>query len=181
MNEELRVAIGELRQFNSERIWFIPVKLNECEIPDLEIGPNETLRDDIQSVSLYEDWADGIRRILEVIPPGLSDPVIGEEIRRDDFVAYNNRGLNYLNRGEYDRAVELLSTAIQLNPDYVLAHNNLGHVYLRIGEYDRAIASYRRALELRPGDAKTSLYLRNVSHLKEAGLYPEDVGNPRNI
>lgn len=181
MNEEIKVAIEELRQFNPERIWFVPVKLNECEIPDFAIGPNETLRDDIEFVALYENWTDGIRRILEVIPPGLSDSVIGDEIRRDDFVAYNNRGLDYFRRGECDRAIELLSTAIQLKPDYVLAYNNLGHVYQRIGEYDRAIANFTKALELKPGDANTALYLRNVSSLKEAGLYPEDMGNPRSV
>ena len=32
MNEELTVAIEELRQRSGDRIWFIPIQLNECEI-----------------------------------------------------------------------------------------------------------------------------------------------------
>ena len=38
MNEELTVAIEELRQRSDDHIWFIPVQLNECEIPNLDIG-----------------------------------------------------------------------------------------------------------------------------------------------
>ncbi len=34
MNEELTIAIGELRQRSTDRVWFIPVKLNSCEISD---------------------------------------------------------------------------------------------------------------------------------------------------
>ena len=35
MNEELTIAIEELRQRPIDSAWFIPVKLNQCEIPDL--------------------------------------------------------------------------------------------------------------------------------------------------
>ena len=45
MNEELTIAIEELRQRPIDQAWFIPVKLNEREIPDLDIGGGETLRD----------------------------------------------------------------------------------------------------------------------------------------
>ena len=38
MNEELIIAIEELRLRPIDQAWFIPVKLNECEIPDLDIG-----------------------------------------------------------------------------------------------------------------------------------------------
>lgn len=66
MNEELTLAIEELRQRPADRSWFIPVKLSECEIPDRNIGAGEVLRD-TQWVELYEDWGKGIQRILSVI------------------------------------------------------------------------------------------------------------------
>ena len=66
MNEELAIAIEELRQHPHDRIWFIPVKLNDCEIPDRDVGGGETLRD-LHYVNLYEDWDDGIERIRRVI------------------------------------------------------------------------------------------------------------------
>lgn len=68
MNEELTVAIEELRQHSVDRIWFIPVQLNECEIPEFDIGKGETL-EVFQSTKLYENWEDGIQRILNVIQP----------------------------------------------------------------------------------------------------------------
>lgn len=71
MNEELLIAIEELRLRPTDRAWFIPIKLNECEIPNQSIGPNETLRD-LQYVALYEDWESGIQSIVKVIRPEFS-------------------------------------------------------------------------------------------------------------
>lgn len=71
MNEELLTAIEELRLKPTDRSWFIPVKLNECEIPDRSIGPGETLRD-LQYIALYEDWGNGIHGLVEEIRPEFS-------------------------------------------------------------------------------------------------------------
>ena len=69
MNEELTLAIEELRQRPADRAWFIPVKLNACDIPDRNIGAGETLRS-IEWVDLYTDWTAGMEKILSVIVPG---------------------------------------------------------------------------------------------------------------
>jgi hypothetical protein len=69
MNEELTLAIEELRQRPTDRAWFIPVKLNACEIPDRSIGAGETLRS-IQWVDMTADWTAGMEKILSVIVPG---------------------------------------------------------------------------------------------------------------
>lgn len=68
MNEELAIAIDELRQYSSNHTWFIPVLLSECDIPARSIGGGETLLD-LQWVPLYEDWETGINRIVEVLKP----------------------------------------------------------------------------------------------------------------
>jgi HEAT repeat protein len=73
MNEELTLAIDELRQRPINRTWFIPVLLSNCQLPDRSIGGGETLRD-LQAVALYDDWSDGIARILSVIKPEI-EPV----------------------------------------------------------------------------------------------------------
>ena len=73
MNEELTIAIDELHQKPSERIWFIPVKLNRCKIPDRNIGGGETLRD-LHYINLYKDWNVGIQSILKVVQPEPSGP-----------------------------------------------------------------------------------------------------------
>jgi len=66
MNEELVLAIEELRLRPTDMAWFIPVKLNRCEIPDRDIGAGATLQD-LQYVELYQDWDAGIQRIVNVI------------------------------------------------------------------------------------------------------------------
>lgn len=68
MNEELTLAIEELRKYATGREWFIPVLLSECDVPDRSIGAGETLLD-INWVPLYEDWDSGIERILSTIKP----------------------------------------------------------------------------------------------------------------
>jgi hypothetical protein len=70
MNEELNIAIEQLRQRHSSRAWFIPVKLDACEIPDIDIGASQTLRS-LQWIEFGPDWADGMEKILSVITPGL--------------------------------------------------------------------------------------------------------------
>lgn len=70
MNEELTLAIELLRQRPVDHPWFVPILLDDCEVPEREIGAGETLRD-IQYVALFEDWDRGIGRILNVIQPNV--------------------------------------------------------------------------------------------------------------
>lgn len=70
MNEELTLAIEELRKRSSKGRWFIPVILSKnCSIPDRRIGGGETLRD-IQWVDLSHDWHKGIQDIIALIKDG---------------------------------------------------------------------------------------------------------------
>ena len=72
MNEELTVATEVLRQQPFDKAWFIPIKLNECKIPDRDIGGGETF-EDFQWVDLHEDWDIGIQKLLKSISPDTSD------------------------------------------------------------------------------------------------------------
>lgn len=66
MNEELQIAIDELRKMPDDQIWFIPIKLDDCKIPHFDIRQNKTLESK-QFVRLYQDWDLGIKKIVEVI------------------------------------------------------------------------------------------------------------------
>jgi hypothetical protein len=79
MNEELILAIEELRQRSVNKPWFIPIKLNECDVPDQEIGAGKTLRD-LQWVELYADWEAGMQRILGVVQPCLMENALEIEM-----------------------------------------------------------------------------------------------------
>ena len=66
MREELSLAVEKLRERPFDKVWFIPVKLNACEIPDIDLGGGTTLRD-LQYVNLYENWETGIQQIVDVM------------------------------------------------------------------------------------------------------------------
>ena len=65
-------------------------------------------------------------------------------------VAYNNRGIAYGWKGEFDRAIEDFDKAIKLNPEYALAYNNRGVAYSDLDRDEEAIADYNKAIELDP-------------------------------
>jgi tetratricopeptide (TPR) repeat protein len=64
--------------------------------------------------------------------------------------AYVNRGFNYDNKGEHDRAIVDFDEAIRLNPQYALAYNNRGVAYNGKGSYDRALLDLDEAIRLNP-------------------------------
>ena len=74
----------------------------------------------------------------------------GELSDRSLAGAFNNRGIAYKNKGEYDRAIRDYDQAIQLKPDFAYAFNNRGNAYSDKGEYDRAIRDFDQAIQLKP-------------------------------
>jgi TIR domain/HEAT repeats len=72
MNEELTLAVEELRARPLDRTWFIPILINETMIPRRPISRAEDLSD-IQAVKLYENWDKELRRILHALKH--DDPV----------------------------------------------------------------------------------------------------------
>jgi TIR domain len=71
-NEELTLAIEQIRLRQPEDPWLIPVRLDECVIPDLDIGPGRKLGH-LQRIDLFGDNLDeagahlvaGVLRILK--------------------------------------------------------------------------------------------------------------------
>src|SRR6266568_3862666 len=65
--EELTLAFGQLRQRRPGDQWFIPVRFDDCAIPDLEIGGGRTLSS-IQQVDLFgHRGSEEIARLVEVV------------------------------------------------------------------------------------------------------------------
>jgi hypothetical protein len=66
-NEELTLAFEQMRRRPPNDPWLIPVRLDECEIPDREIGAGRMLAS-IQRADLFGDHADlEMRRLVAVI------------------------------------------------------------------------------------------------------------------
>ena len=66
-NEELMLAIDQLRLRTPAIPWLIPVRLDGCVIPDLEIGGGRTLAS-IQRADLFGDrYDEGVARLVAVV------------------------------------------------------------------------------------------------------------------
>ena len=75
-----------------------------------------------------------------------------------DFVeGYYNRGSAYLNKGDYDHAIEDFAKVIHLKPDYAPAYTKRGLVYCVKGNFDHAAADFTKMIEFKP-DAETYCY-----------------------
>ena len=97
--------------------------------------------------------------------PDLGEIHRGPEARqkRREAVIHNNRGSTYGEKGDYNRAIEAFTKAIDLNPNYAMAYNNRGLTYGKTGDYDRAIEDYTKAIKLKP-DFVEAYYNRGVAY-----------------
>jgi tetratricopeptide (TPR) repeat protein len=63
---------------------------------------------------------------------------------------YSNRGIAWLDKKEYDKAVLDFGRAIHFDPSYVVAYTKRGTARFNMQDYDRAVADYERAARLEP-------------------------------
>ena len=66
MNEELHIAVEQMRQMPDDEIWLIPARLDECKLPNIRIAGNRTLSNK-QWVDLFPDFDKGASKIVELI------------------------------------------------------------------------------------------------------------------
>jgi len=98
------------------------------------------LGDIYQSQKDYSQAINSYKRALEV---DSNNP----EIMTSLAVAYLRNNVNY-----NEPARELLTSAIQIQPDNGPAHQYLGYCYLLLKDVDKSIASYERAVEINGED-----------------------------
>ena len=67
---------------------------------------------------------------------------------------YNNRGIAFGEKGQYDQAISDLNQAVEINPRYIKAYNNRGVIYRLREQYDKAISDFNQAIEINPLDAE---------------------------
>jgi tetratricopeptide (TPR) repeat protein len=105
-----------------------------------------------QSFSRCRVWKDSIT---------LWDDVISKYDYAQD--AYLNRGVAYGNLGQFDKAIDDYSKAIELNPKYTKAYYNLGVAYANLGQWDKAIDDYNRTIGIDP-DFTDAYYNRGIAY-----------------
>ena len=81
----------------------------------------------------------------------------------NDAAASNlSLGVEYMRRGEYEKALEKLQRAKTADPDYPLTYNSLGVLYQLIGDNRQAEQNFKHALAL---DGSNSATLNNYGRL----------------
>lgn len=76
----------------------------------------------------------------------------------------NSRGYAYYEQGDFNKAIEAYTRALEIEPRFVEAYSNRGMAYYAQGRFDQAIVDYNQALGLSPRDAKARLNRGAVYH-----------------
>jgi hypothetical protein len=90
MNEELALAIEELRVRDRKQAWFLPVLFPGGEVPNWSVGAGETLRDFNYVLLSPETWFDGVSKLIRTIRR--HQPVASENTQKagfDVFLCHN--------------------------------------------------------------------------------------------
>jgi tetratricopeptide (TPR) repeat protein len=72
------------------------------------------------------------------------------KVTKDNYRAYNLRGIAFSEIGRYQAAIDDFSEAIRMKSKYDEAYFNRGAVYYSMGQYSRAIEDYDQAINLKP-------------------------------
>lgn len=104
---------------------------------------------------------------------GSNEALWKDSVRKNPgaWMAQNNLGLLYLDRGELEPAARHFRAALAANPNHYEALSNLGTILFRLGELSGAQASFERALALQPRLLVAQLNLGSV--FEKRGEYAE--------
>ncbi len=69
--------------------------------------------------------------------------VKARELDPKNAIIYNDFGLAYDQKRDYNNSIISFKKALELNPDYSVAKNNLGSMYLKMEEWDKAIPIFK--------------------------------------
>jgi tetratricopeptide (TPR) repeat protein len=103
----------------------------------------------------------------DVIPFSQALDFFSDELKRNPTAsAYNNRGMWWKEKGEYDIAIGDYNEAIRLDPTFAWPYLHRGVVWAIKKEYDRAISDFGDAIRIDPKNAQGYMDRGNIWHAK---------------
>ncbi len=93
--------------------------------------------------------------------------------------AYNNLGVVFKERKEFDKATEQFEKSLRANRNYTAVYYNLGDVQYRLGNYENAVVYLKQALTGKLNPAVTSGYSKQT--WKDIQCYGSNRKSHRNI
>jgi hypothetical protein len=97
------------------------------------------------------------------------------QVTKNNYIAYNNRGVDYDELGLYQSAIDDYNEAIRLKPNYADAYNNRGITYAKFGQYQRAFEDFNKAISLNPHSA--IVYNNRGLNYAKIGQYQHAIEN----
>lgn len=94
-----------------------------------------------------EDVADIIKDEDDVFDEAIKAKI--RELDPTDADAYCSRGIAYMEKGKYNKAITDYTEALKINPKYADAYYNRGNAYVKKGLHDKAIEDFNKAIELK--------------------------------
>ncbi|XP_078445550.1 dnaJ P58IPK-like protein [Wolffia australiana] len=104
--------------------------------------------------------------LLQLIYTGFQFPVVsGFGVDDGNPSSLLKGAKESINSGLYSEALEILTTAVDKNPEFAEAHRDRGHVLRQLCRYEESEKSYKRFMELKPGDTSVE---KELSQLQQA-------------
>jgi len=85
------------------------------------------------------------------ITPALAEVEKPLRVETDAKLEYN-KGIDFYNSGQFDKAIEAFQRAIELEPNYTDAYYNLGMTFDYLKQYEASISTFKMLLERKPED-----------------------------
>ncbi len=125
----------------------------------LEIKPYPTPKTILLEIQLNNEAA-SIRELVTEVPRKEAQPRVEAptQVSKKALKAFQ-QAVAESERGNSQRAIAHLETAVREQPNYFEAYNNLGVQHRKLRQWDEAIRAFRRALELRTDSAKPHVNL----------------------
>ena len=116
-------------------------------------------------------------------PTGMGNLKSGRTTTDNAVTANINVGVEYMRRKEFEKALEKLERARDLDPGYYQSYSMLGVLYQRLGENQQAEENFKKALKLNGTDAPTlnnyGQFQCDTGHFNEAmQSFKRAAGNP---
>ncbi|MDX8551899.1 tetratricopeptide repeat protein [Methanospirillum sp. J.3.6.1-F.2.7.3] len=71
----------------------------------------------------------------------------------EEAIKYYNSGNNFLNAGNYDKALASYNQALNINPKFVEVWNNKGTVLAKLGRVEESLTAFDQGLKINPNYA----------------------------
>ncbi|WP_373544235.1 tetratricopeptide repeat protein [Chamaesiphon sp.] len=79
-----------------------------------------------------------------------STEAIKLDIKKKEYIPYNNRGLALFHLGENEKSLKDFDRCHKIYPQFSLAYHNEGLVFSNLKNYNRTIKSYSKAIQYEP-------------------------------